>query len=219
MTFPALLPHYFVVPPPRCNALTLDLRRLTSHSLHDFKRSELSYYIPPLERFLRIASRRSNIDEKAKRRSHKSKTTLLYDHRITTSNGMETKPEKKTKTKRTTTTIIVRADLLRQLHTPSSSSKEGPRTDKQGNKNNAFNAQTTRSSSKNQKGEKKKPKKSRKKRENHKSIFDAKNLPAQQRKLQNKSQKWEERQSIFRHSQRASSSGTSVAATVSRYLE
>jgi hypothetical protein len=36
---------------------------------------------------------------------------------------METKPEKKTKT----TTIIVTADLLRQLHTPSSSSKEGLR--------------------------------------------------------------------------------------------
>jgi len=91
---------------------------------------------------------------------------------------METKPEKKTKTKRTkTTTIIVTADLLRQLHTPSSSSKEGLRTNYQGNKNNAFNAQTTRSSSKNQKGEKNKPKKSRKKRENHKSIFVAKNPP------------------------------------------
>jgi hypothetical protein len=128
---------------------------------------------------------------------------------------METKPEKKTKT----TTIIVTADLLRQLHTPSSSSKEGLRTNKQGNKNNAFNAQTTRSSSKNQKGEKKNQKKSRKKRENQKSIFVAKNPPAPQRKLQNKSQKWEERRSIFRHSQRASSPGTSVAATVSRYLE
>jgi hypothetical protein len=78
----------------------------------------------------RVASHRSNIDEKEKKQSHKSKTTLLYDHRITTSNGMETKPEIKTKT----TTINLTADLLRQLHTPSSSSKEGLRTNKQGNK-------------------------------------------------------------------------------------
>jgi hypothetical protein len=72
---------------------------------------------------------------------------------------METKPEKKTKT----TTIIVTTDLLRQLHTPSSASKEGLKTNNEGNKNNVFNAQTTRSSSKNQKGEKKKTKKIEKK--------------------------------------------------------
>jgi hypothetical protein len=83
---------------------------------------------------------------------------------------METKPEKKT------TTIIVTADLLRQLDTPSSSSKEGLRTNNQGNKNNAFKAQTTRSSSKNQKGEKKNQK-NREKRGKITSRFPLRKIP------------------------------------------
>jgi hypothetical protein len=62
------------------------------------------------------------------------------------------------------------------LHTPSSSSKEGLGTNKQGNKNNAFNAQTTRSSSKNQKGEKKNQK-NREKIGKIKSRFSLQKIP------------------------------------------